>query len=292
MTVNGSVSWQGALNDRNKAFFQAADSMFVDFRWSRSSLASSGQVAQQLGRSRYELWAGVDVEANGWNRSVDWDAIIPENTADIVSLGFYRPEWTRNHLPAGPHPGPVPRRRRPVLERAVARPVAARPPATPGGLRRCAVADRSTVDTVPFATVFNTGHGLRWYEGGKVTSDAQWNHLGVQDRLPSRQWVVRTNGQRPSVAYDFADAWHGGSSLLVDGSLDAPTTVDLYATRLPLTADTVVELTHRADAGRVTVELAVAVAEPSGPGAPPSVHLPPGGHRRARAAAGPPRPCG
>jgi endo-beta-N-acetylglucosaminidase D len=269
MTVNGSVSWQGALNDRNKAFFQAADSMFIDFRWSRSSLASSGRVAQQLGRSRYELWAGVDVEANGWNRSVDWDAIIPENTADIVSLGFYRPEWTRNHLPAADR---TPAQFHAADDRFWSGQSLDPSRPTPGDTWRApalAVADRSTVDTVPFATVFNTGHGLRWYEGGKVTSDAQWNHLGLQDRLPSRQWVVRTNGRRPSVAYDFADAWHGGSSFLVDGSLNAPTAVDLYATRLPLTADTVVELTHRADAGRVNVELAVAVAEPSGPGVPP-----------------------
>lgn len=182
MTVNGSVSWQGALNDRNKAFFQAADSMFVDFRWSRSSLASSAQVAQQLGRSRYALWAGVDVEANGWNRSVDWDAIIPESTADIVSLGFYRPEWTRNHLPAGRTPAQFHAADDRFWSGQSLDP--SRP--TPGDTWRApalAVADRSTVDTVPFATVFNTGHGLRWYECGKVTSDAQWNHLGVQDRL-------------------------------------------------------------------------------------------------------------
>lgn len=34
MTVNGAVSWQGALNNRNEAFFEKADDMFVDFRWS------------------------------------------------------------------------------------------------------------------------------------------------------------------------------------------------------------------------------------------------------------------
>ncbi|MFI1393680.1 endo-beta-N-acetylglucosaminidase [Streptomyces sp. NPDC020681] len=274
MTVSGSVSWQGALNDRNQPFFQAADSMFLDFRWSKSSLASSGQLAQQLGRSRYELWAGVDVEANGWNSSLDWDAIVPENTADVVSLGFYRPEWTRNHLPAGRTPA--------QFHAADDRFWSGRSldPAQPDPnddwrAPALAVADRSTVNKVPFATVFNTGHGLRWYEGGKVTSDAQWNHLGLQDRMPSRQWVVRTSGQRPSVGFDFADAWRGGSSLLVDGALDAPTTLDLYATRLPLTADTVVELTHRADAGSVTVELAVATAEPGGAGeAPPYTYFP------------------
>ncbi|MET9971157.1 endo-beta-N-acetylglucosaminidase [Streptomyces sp. NPDC006356] len=275
MTVNGVVSWQGALNAQNEAFFQAADDMFVDFRWTAARLTSSGQRAGQLGRSRYELWAGVDVEANGWNSSVNWDAIVPRDRAHVVSVGFYRPEWTRNHLPAD---GRAPGEFHAADDRFwTGRSLDPSRPDGTDGWRAAAVsvADRSTVTTVPFASVFNTGHGLRWYEDGEVTSDAPWNHLGLQDRLPSRRWVVHTEGRRPAVNFDFTDAWCGGSSVLVEGELDEPAVVDVYATRLPVTVDTVVELTHRTDAGRVNVELAVAMAEPSGPGAtPPYTYLP------------------
>ena len=275
MTVSGTVSWQGALNSRNQAFFESADDMFVDFRWSAGSLVSSGQSAQQLGRSRYELWAGVDVEANGWNAAVNWDAIVPRDKAHVTSVGLYRPEWTRNHLPAaGRAPGDFHASDDRFWTGASLDPSR---PDTTGGWRAPAVsvADRSTVTTLPFASVFNTGHGLRWYEEGAVTSDAPWNHLGLQDRLPSRRWVVRTDGERPAVSFDFADAWRGGSSVLVDGEPDAPVVLDLYATRLPVTVDTVVELTHRTDAGAVNVELAVATAEPSGGGTtPPYTYLP------------------
>ncbi|MEV7242413.1 endo-beta-N-acetylglucosaminidase [Streptomyces sp. NPDC093248] len=269
MTVDGTVSWQGALNDRNQAFFRAADDMFVDFRWSAGSLAASAARAARLGRDPYELWAGVDVESNGSDSTVNWDAIVPTAKAHTTSIGLYRPEWTRNHLPAG--------RRTPEDFHAAddrfwtgrsldpARPDGTDPWRAPA----VSVADRSTVTSVPFASVFNTGHGLRWYEEGAVTSDAPWNHLGLQDRLPSRRWVVRTAGRRPAVSLDFGDAWRGGSSVLVAGELDAPAVLDLYATRLPVTAGTVVELTHRADAGDVNVELAVATREPDGPGAPP-----------------------
>ncbi|MFB6637266.1 endo-beta-N-acetylglucosaminidase [Streptomyces chartreusis] len=275
MTVNGSVSWQGALNSQNEPFFQAADDMFVDFRWTAAKLTSSGQRAGQLGRNRYELWAGVDVESNGWNSSVNWDAIVPRDKAHVVSVGFYRPEWTRNHLPAdGRTPGD--------FHAAddhfwTGRSLDPSRPDTTDSWRAPAVsvADRSTVTSMPFASVFNTGHGLRWYEDGQVMSDAPWNHLGLQDRLPSRRWVVHTDGQRPAVTFDFAAAWRGGSSVLVDGALDRPTVLDVYATRLPVTADTVVELTHRADAGAVTVELAVATADPTTPGAaPPYTYYP------------------
>ncbi|MYS41413.1 endo-beta-N-acetylglucosaminidase, partial [Streptomyces sp. SID5998] len=254
MTVNGSVSWQGALNGQNQALFQAADAMFLDFRWSAGSLAASGQKAEQLGRERYELWAGVDVESNGSNTSVDWDAIVPADAPHTTSLGLYRPEWTRNHLPAGHTPED--------FHAADDRFWTGRSldPARPDPTDRwrapaVSVADRSTVTALPFASVFNTGHGLRWHEDGQVASDTPWNHLGLQDRLPSRRWVVRTAGQRPSVSFDFADAWRGGSSVLVTGALDAPAVLDLYATRLPIGRDTVVELTCRAESGDVRAEL-------------------------------------
>ncbi|MGW7203409.1 endo-beta-N-acetylglucosaminidase [Streptomyces sp. NPDC054837] len=262
MTVNGSVSWQGALNSRNQAFFEAADDMFVDFRWTPDSLTASGQLAQQLNRSRYELWAGVDVEANGWNTSESWDAIVPTDRTHVTSIGLYRPEWTRNHLPATRTPEDFHAADDRFWSGRSLDP--SRPDATDTWRAPAvSVADRSTVTSVPFASVFNTGHGLRWYEEGAVTSDAPWNHLGLQDRLPSRRWVVRTEGQRPAVGFDFADAWRGGSSVLVEGELDAPAELDVYATRLALTGDTVVELTHRTDAGAVKVELAVATADSS-----------------------------
>lgn len=274
MTVNGTVSWQGALNSQNQAFFQSADDMFVDFRWSAATLAASGTQADRLGRSRYELWAGVDVESNGSGTSVNWDAIVPTGKPHVTSIGLYRPEWTRNHLPAD--------QRAPEDFHAAddrfwtgrsldpSRPDGSDPWRAPA----VSVADRSTVTSVPFASVFNTGHGLRWYEEGAVTSEAPWNHLGLQDRLPSRRWAVRTAGQRPAVSFDFADAWRGGSSVLVAGELDQPAVVDLYATRLPIGVNTVAELTFRSESGDVDVELAVAAAEPSAPGAtPPYTYL-------------------
>ncbi|MFJ9202614.1 endo-beta-N-acetylglucosaminidase [Streptomyces flaveolus] len=273
MTVDGAVSWQGALNDRNQAFFEAADDMFVDFRWTADRLASSGARAEALGRGRYELWAGVDVEANGWNTSESWDAIVPRDRAHVTSVGLYRPEWTRNHLPEDQRtPGDFHAADDRFWTGASLDP--SRPDsADPWRAPAVSVADRSTVTSLPFATSFNTGHGLRWYERGAATSDTPWNHLGLQDRLPSRRWVVRTEGTRPAVTFDFADAWRGGSSVLVEGELDQPAVLDLYATRLRLGADTVVELTHRTDAGAVNLELAVATAEAGAPGAAPPYRL-------------------
>ncbi|MFI0153902.1 endo-beta-N-acetylglucosaminidase [Streptomyces lydicus] len=283
MNRTGQVGWQGALDDLNRSFFQdasgpVADSLFVDFRWSARSLADSGRLAEQLGRSRYELWAGVDVESAGWDTGTDWDAILPEGRDQVVSFGFYRPEWTLQHLPAGRTPGQF----HAADDRFWAgEGAAAARPGGAGGWRApaTAVADRSTLTALPFATGFNTGHGLRWYEAGKVTSEAPWSHLGLQDRLPPRRWVVHTEGQHPDISWDFDDAWRGGSSLLVRGTLDAPATVELFPARLPAGAATVLDLTHRLDpaSGPVTVEVAVATRPAPAPGRPaPYVHLPAG----------------
>ncbi|MFD9412793.1 endo-beta-N-acetylglucosaminidase [Streptomyces sp. NPDC059989] len=271
MNSTGRVGWQGALNELNQEFFEdrrgpVADTMFVDFRWTARTLADSGALADRLGRSRHELWAAVDTESNGWNSAVAWDAIIPRDRDHVVSYGFYRPEWTRNHL-TDRSPGAFHRAddrfwtgesldpSRPAPEGAW------RAPAT-------AVADRSTVTALPFACAFNTGHGERWYEAGEVTSDTPWNHLGLQDRLPGRRWVVDTAGERPAVTLDFARAWRGGSSLLVSGPLTAPAAVGLHSTRLPLTRSTVLELVHATESGTVAVEVGVATGEPATPGGP------------------------
>ncbi|MEW1634593.1 endo-beta-N-acetylglucosaminidase [Streptomyces sp. NPDC093801] len=271
MNSTGAVGWRGALDELNQEFFEdragrVADSLFVDFRWTPASLASSGALAERLGRSRHELWAAVDVESRGWDSEVRWDAIVPRGRDHVVSLGFYRPEWTRNHL-ADRSPGAFHRAddrfwTGESLDPSRPAPDAVwRAPAT-------AVADRSTVTGLPFACSFNTGHGLRWYEGGAVASEEPWSHLGLQDRLPGRRWVVDTDGERPDVRLDFADAWRGGSSLLVTGALTAPAAVGLHSTRLPLTRSAVAELVHTAGPVPVDVELGVAVREPAAAGGP------------------------
>ncbi|MGP3691475.1 endo-beta-N-acetylglucosaminidase [Streptomyces sp. IBSNAI002] len=278
MTRSGPVHWQGALNAENQDYFLTSDSMFVDFRWKSAPgdpLGTSGRLAQDLGRGRYELWAGVDVESKGWNTPVDWDAIVPADGAHTTSYGFYRPEWTRHQLPAGRTPEQFHAADDRFWTGESLDP--AQPPA--GGWRAPAsvIADRSTVSALPFGCSFNTGHGLKWYEDGVARSDAAWNQLGLQDRLPGRRWAVRTTGTRPSVKLDFADAWRGGSSVLVDGTLDEPVVIELHRTRLPLTAGTSVRLAQRAVSGAVRAELGVALHEPDGAGAPAAYSFLPAG---------------
>ncbi|MFI6638713.1 endo-beta-N-acetylglucosaminidase [Streptomyces sp. NPDC050504] len=289
--ADGDVGWQGRLNEQNAMFFQRdggrqADTLFVDFRWAgdERALSDSAAYARRLGRDPYELWAGVDVEANGWNRAVAWDRIAPEGGDHVVSYGLYRPEWTFHSL-GGTGGGRTP-------EAFHARDDAfwsgghtdpARPEG-PGRWRPAArhVPDRTTVTALPFATTFNTGHGRAWYENGVPTADTPWNHLGLQDVLPGRRWAIHTEGARPAAGFDFGAAWRGGSSLLIEAADTAPATVELYQCELPLRAAATVDLTHRLEPGSpdVVLELAVATAEPAA-GRAPVFHRVPVGTVRA-----------
>ncbi|MFI1970914.1 endo-beta-N-acetylglucosaminidase [Streptomyces cinnamoneus] len=259
MTVSGDIAWQNELNERNAPFFRAADGMFLNFGWSRSGLVSSGELARSLGRGPFELWAGIDVEARGWDTPVDWDALVPAGGPHLASYGFYRPEWTWRSLPEGGRaPAAFHARDDRFWSGAALDP--ARPESGPWRPAAATVVDRSTLIALPFATTFNTGHGLGWYDRGRRVAGDAWNHLGLQDRLPGRRWVVHTAGDRPFVGFDFADAWRGGSSLLVTTQAAGAATVELYAARLPLSEATVVELAHRTDPGSAAVRVEVALA--------------------------------
>ena len=70
--------------------------MFLNFWWSAAGLNSSRTLAQSLSRSEYELFAGIDVEANGYNSNINWSAPFPNGLPHVTSLGIYRPDWCYN----------------------------------------------------------------------------------------------------------------------------------------------------------------------------------------------------
>jgi len=97
MTEGGSIAWQNALTTSNDMFLEddgrVSDEMFLNFWWSPYGLVTSAILAGQLDRDRYDLCAGIDVQANGYNTYANWEAIFPDDTSHTVSLGFYCPNW-------------------------------------------------------------------------------------------------------------------------------------------------------------------------------------------------------
>jgi hypothetical protein len=76
MVESGPIWWQNELNSQNDAFLQepgkglTSDEMFLNFDWDEGNrLTNSANRAASLGRSLYDVFAGIDVEGGGWNQA-------------------------------------------------------------------------------------------------------------------------------------------------------------------------------------------------------------------------------
>lgn len=119
---------------------------------------------------------------------------------------------------------------------------------------------RSPITRVPFVTNFNTGQGHLFAVNGLVSATREWNNLSLQDVLPTWRWIVRSTGTRLTPALDWSDAYYGGTSLKVSGSLSATNDLKLFQTRLPLTANTNLRIAFKTGTSGTATAMQVGLA--------------------------------
>ncbi|MEH7119203.1 discoidin domain-containing protein [Neobacillus vireti] len=261
MTKDGKVRWQNALTDQNSSFLQdsgsrVSDSMFLNFWWRNQQ--SSFNKAQEIGRSPYDLFTGIDVEANGTSTNVAWEGIFPEGKAPLTSLGIYRPDWAfktastmeefyqkENEFWVGKSKNPA----------------ATSNNGTWKGMAHYFTA-KTTVEELPFITHFNTGSGKFFAVDGTTVSKQSWNNRSLQDILPTWRWL-KEGGQAVDVDFDWDTAYYGGSSLKLSGTMEAnnPTDIKLYKTDLPIQKDTEISLTYKTDLKKPNMKLGVSFTD-------------------------------
>lgn len=269
MLLSGSVNWQNRLNANNSVFVQddadgnggngfeerVSSTIFINFFWSGSSGPNASRIrAGQIGRSEFDVFTGVDLwpgrnQARFETGGNAWMGALQSGTTPITSLGLFAPNMIFNnaeystfniepddydafyseerHMFAGAD-------RNPRLEDA-------------SGFRGYAnwIPAASTITEMPFETNFNTGHGLgKWEEGVQVSSDA-WHNINDQDVLPNWQFAFSDDDMLEG-SWDFDTAYNGGSSLRVEGSLNANDPIDLllYKTQIPLTVDSKIDIIY------------------------------------------------
>ena len=251
MTESGSVSWQNQLDTQNDWFFQYGDSlvsqtMFLNFNWSSTGLNNSRTLAQSLGRSEYDLFAGIDVEANGYNSFVNWSSLFPANLPHVTSLGIYRPDWCYNsstdinnyydnsstfwvgwnHDPSNTTTS--------NNWKGIANYIPAFTPIT----------------SVPFTTNFCTGQGYDFYIDGEKLSYPDlsangWNNLSLQDVLPTWRWIVQSSGTKLTPEFDFTDAYYGGNCLKISGDLTSDNLIKLYKANCTVSSNTKIDIAFK-----------------------------------------------
>lgn len=196
MTNSGSISWQNQLNDRNKMFMvddagnKVSDSMFLNFWWSYGNLLrNSRDYANNNGIDPYDLYAGIDVQANGYDTGISWDQFAPNGKNPYVSLGLYCPSWTyfssnsQDEFMEKESTFWVNKMGDPseVLSNASN--------STWRGLSNYAV-EKTVVNSIPFITNFSMGNGEAYYVNGEVVSEEPWNNRSLNDIMPTYRWII------------------------------------------------------------------------------------------------------
>ncbi|WP_286229961.1 endo-beta-N-acetylglucosaminidase [Neobacillus mesonae] len=261
MTNDGRINWQNALTDKNSSFLQegktrVADSMFLNFWW-RDQQSSSNK-AQELGRSPYDLFTGIDVEARGIGTSVPWQGIFPEGKAPLTSLGIYRPDWAFKSAETMEQ---FYQKENEFWVGKSGNPAATKENGAWKGLAHYFTA-KTAIEDLPFVTHFNTGSGKFFAVDGQTVSEQSWNNRSLQDILPTWRWL-KEGGQGVNVDFDWETAYYGGSSLKLSGAIDSdnPTHLKLYKTNLPIQKDTEIALTYKTDLKKPNMKLGVSFTD-------------------------------
>lgn len=258
MTEQGEMDWQNALTDKNKYALvdqdgkSVADDMFLNFWWNTEKysadelLKASAEKAAEVGVNPYDLYAGIDIQANGYKTPVRWNLFAPEGQAPYISLGLYCPSWT--YFSANDFFTDYQERENLLWVNAAGDPFAA----AEGdwkGVSTYAV-ENTVISSLPFITNFSMGHGYFFNIDGVRVSDKDWSDRSMQDILPTyRYHVVQPEGNNLEGAMDYSDAYYGGTSLRFVGKMASgqTSTATLYSAQLPITEGVSFTMTAKAN---------------------------------------------
>jgi len=250
MQESGSIGWQGQLNSTNDRFFQhngqtVSDAMFLDFR---NSVGNSNANATALGRSPYDLYKGANLEGGGI-ADADFNMDAALSGGQQTSVGLFRPEnyvwnefngnWNiqnminaedRLYVGANGNPSNTANDVPGTTWNGFAHHIAAKSPLT---------RDR-------FVSNFSYGIGENYSIDGEQVSPDPWNNMGAQDVLPTWRWRFESAETHTLAAeFDFTEAYVGGNSLRVSGSLTASTDMPLYLAAMPVHDDSKLTFTYK-----------------------------------------------
>ena len=260
MTVSGEMDWQNALTEENLAFMvdgegkAMADDMFLNFWWTTEKLAeqellkSSAQLAVEAGVDPYSLYAGMDVQSNGYMTAEIWDLFENPEGGTYTSLGLYCPSWTWQ---TSSDPIDMEKKENVMWVNGKGDPSAEVEYTDPTAWRGISryVVERTALTSLPFTTNFNVGNGYNFFIKGEKASSMDWNNRSLADVLPTYRWIMENEGSNSlTPSFYMADAYYGGNSLRLFGKMDAgaATKIKLYSALLPITDGTAFTTTAKA----------------------------------------------
>src|SRR5690625_462878 len=217
MDNDGSRAHYDAVNANNDLFLKPsetekvpANEFFMNFNWGDSHVDDTVEHMESIGRSPYDAYAGLELQAGGYyNTNQKRHALLEENGQTKLSLSLFIPDTVLGladdgedyHLEADK-----------FWTGFDGNPATEADDHDWSGMSRF-VTDQTPIIHPNFHTNFNAGHGKYWFVDGEMSHDQDWNSRGIQDVMPTWRWWIENTNASIDGRYDFDDAYNGGTSL-------------------------------------------------------------------------------
>ncbi|XP_006886401.1 PREDICTED: cytosolic endo-beta-N-acetylglucosaminidase [Elephantulus edwardii] len=243
---SGQLKWQDELNEQNRAFFDACDGFFTNYNWREEHLE---RTLAQAGERRADVYVGVDVFA----RSVvvggrfDTDKSLQLIRKFGFSAALFAPGWVYECLEKKDFFQNQDKFWN-LLERYL---------------------PTHSICSLPFVTSFCLGLGTRRVCYGQEAAVGPWYHPGAQELQPLfGEHRLEGDGQGWVKTHCcLADAWNGGSSLLVRGAIPPDVghvAVRLFSLQVPVPPKLFLSLVYKLEGpSAVTVTLELSTGDSS-----------------------------
>lgn len=277
MTSEGQMDWQNALTEKNTMFLRTedgtpvADDMFLNFWWTAEKLApeellkASAELAKETQIDPYSLYAGVDLQSNGYNTEIDWSLFENPSGGTYTSLGLYCPSWAYFSTDMIQD---FWKQENKLWVNSKGNPAAEIGPAADTDWRGVStyIVERTALTSLPFVTNFSTGNGYGFYKNGELISMLDWNNRSISDILPTYRYIIDNGeGNDLTADLDVGDAWYGGNSLILRGTMKAgaESVIKMYSAGLPASEQMVYTTTAKAKDASIALDAVITTTDGS-----------------------------
>ncbi|XP_069848946.1 cytosolic endo-beta-N-acetylglucosaminidase isoform X2 [Dipodomys merriami] len=237
---SGQLKWQDELNEHNRVFFDACDGFFTNYNWREEHLE---RMLALVGERLADVYVGVDVFARGKvvGGRFDTDKSLELIRKHGFSAALFAPGW--------------------VYECLEKKDFFQNQDKFWGLLER--YLPTHSICSLPLVTSFCLGMGKRRVCYGQEQVAGPWYHPSAQEVQPlfgehrlaghSQGWV--------KTHCCLADAWHGGSSLLIRGVIPpgvGSVAVRLFSLQVPVPPKIFLSMVYKLEGSsdvKVTLEL-------------------------------------
>nr|XP_016846755.1 PREDICTED: cytosolic endo-beta-N-acetylglucosaminidase isoform X4 [Anolis carolinensis] len=192
----GELRWQNELNENNKVYFDVCDGFFTNYNWKEEHLLRTRELADDR---RVDVYVGVDVFGRGdvVSGGFDTNKSLRMIREQGLSIAIFAPGWVYEHLGSEDFLNNEDKFWALLSE----------------------LLPVHSVGSLPFCTSFNLGMGKRHFVKGQERRTEPWYNLSAQEIQPIYTNQTMPNGAWLRTRCCLQDAWSGGSSLLLEGTI-------------------------------------------------------------------------